>query len=117
MDTAKKNRRVFITGGTGSVGQALVRAFSEQKHDVVFQYRDHEDIAATLNALSGVSAWRADFTGSFDLPDGTFDIIINSAGILLTKTLAHEVDDDEWEQTIAVNLTAPFKIIRRYLPD
>ena len=42
------NRHVFITGGTGSVGQALVRSFAASSYNVTFQYRRNETVARAL---------------------------------------------------------------------
>ncbi len=43
--------------------------------------------------------------------------MINAGGILLTKTLTHEVTNDEWLSTMTVNLTVPFLVIRKFLPS
>jgi NAD(P)-dependent dehydrogenase (short-subunit alcohol dehydrogenase family) len=43
------------------------------------------------------------------------DLLVNNAGIAVVKPFA-EVTEVEWEQTVAVNVTAPFMLIQHFAP-
>jgi NAD(P)-dependent dehydrogenase (short-subunit alcohol dehydrogenase family) len=109
---------VLITGGTGSIGEALVAAFDEAGYRVWFQFRSDEEKASTLEEQYDATAWQANFShGETNPPRTDFDVLVNAAGVNLTTTELTEVDDEEWETTLAVNLTAPFQLSRACLPS
>lgn len=109
-------RNVFITGGTGSVGQALVEAFATVGHRVTFQFRQNESIAKRLGEVFGARPMRLDFASDFELSNVDFDVVINNAGINISDTRVHEVTVHDWDLTLRVNLTAPFFVARQCLP-
>lgn len=109
-------RDVFITGGTGSVGSELVEQFTDDGHEVVFQYRSNDELAETLESETEAESWQCDFTDDFQLPDRDFDVVVNSAGVLLTKTKTENVPLNNWQKAVKINLTVPFQIIKKYLP-
>jgi NAD(P)-dependent dehydrogenase (short-subunit alcohol dehydrogenase family) len=49
----------LVTGATGTIGQALVRRFADQGHDVAIHYRRDEDAAQALAAAVRDSGRRA----------------------------------------------------------
>lgn len=112
------NKSVLITGGTGSIGEALVAAFNEAGYRVWFQFRSDEEKARTLEEQYDVTAWQANFAdGETNPPRTDFDVLVNAAGVNLTTTELTKVDDEEWKTTLAVNLTAPFQLSRACLPS
>ena len=108
---------VLITGGTGSVGKALVEAFATKGHRVTFQYRRETSIAKRLEKRFRAESIQLDFEEEFLLPKVDFDVVINNAGINISDVVAHEVDITDWNRTLRVNLTAPFLIVRQCLPS
>ncbi|TGO87263.1 hypothetical protein BPOR_0237g00020 [Botrytis porri] len=46
----------------------------------------------------------------------TTDILANIAGVIDSMTSADKVTDGDWDRIIAINLTAPTKLIRAVLP-
>jgi len=108
---------VLITGGTGSVGKALVEAFATKNHRVTFQYRREKSVARRLEKRFGAESIQLDFEEDFLLPKVDFDVVINNAGINISDVVAHEVNIRDWDRTIRVNLTAPFLIVRQCLPS
>jgi 3-hydroxybutyrate dehydrogenase len=117
MKTAEQPRKVLITGGTGSVGKALVEAFAATRASVWFQYCNDAATAKKLQADFGANPIQLNFTKSFILPAIDFDIVVNNAGINISDVPAHEVTVDAWNQTLQVNLTAPFQLLKQCLPS
>ncbi len=110
-------RRALVTGGTGSIGSAIVRLLSRRGiAEVWFQYLSDETAAGNLEGETGAKGFRLDLAQPFTLPRCDFHILVNAAGILLTKTLTHEVTDDEISRTINVNLLAPFRLCKQCIP-
>ncbi len=116
MKINTKIKHVFITGGTGSVGIALVAAFCSDNYKVTFQYTSNKKMAMKLEKESGAQALQMDFSKDVELPNAEFDVIINNAGINITSAPSHKISIKDWEKTLAVNLNMPFLIIKKYLP-
>ena len=63
-------RKVLVTGGTGTIGQTLVRRFA-RKHPVIFQYRQNERIAKQLEAETKAQGWKVDLQDEkIEVPEG-----------------------------------------------
>lgn len=116
MADHRMNRRILITGGTGSVGQALVEMFSANGDTVTFQYNSNRAVADELEGSFGASALQIDLSKDFELPGNDFDVVVNNAGINITDVATHEVTLEDWNHTLMVNLTAPFRIAKLCLP-
>lgn len=114
---ALDNVSVLITGGTGSVGQALVKEFCSNGYPVDLQYHQNESRAKALREYYGIGGWKVDLATDFSLPRTDFDIIINNAAVNICDEQCADVPLPDWERTLAVNLTAPFRIIRSCLPS
>ena len=114
------DRHTFVVfGAAGSVGSALVRQLTSAGHRVVAGVRDQEKGAAlatetgclVLTAEAGdAGAIEACVKAAADDP-GTFSGIANCMGSVLLKP-AHLTSEDEWQQTLTVNLTSSFTIVR-----
>jgi 3-hydroxybutyrate dehydrogenase len=113
----RKLRKVFITGGTGSIGKELVQRFCQNNYDVYFQYFESDIQAESLSRKTGACANQIDFSSElFQLPDVEFDILINNAGINISRQITHLVTPKEFNKTLSINLKAPFRILSNYLP-
>lgn len=111
--------RVLISGGTGSIGRETVRAFSASGYPVSFLYRCNDRAARQLEEETGAAGIPIDFL-SDDwealLPDENPAVLVNNAGINISRSEATAVSRQDWEQTLRVNLTVPFVMCQRYLP-
>jgi len=47
---------------------------------------------------------------------GDIDILVQSSGITGAQGLFHEIDDDGWTETLAVDLLGPVRLVRAFLP-
>jgi NAD(P)-dependent dehydrogenase (short-subunit alcohol dehydrogenase family) len=93
---------VYGVGLDGAEGRAV---HAGKEPGLVFRETDLTDTAA-------VSGAAADLGAHF----GRLDAVVNCAGIYATGKPLEQLSDADWERTIAVNLTAIFKVCRATLP-
>jgi NAD(P)-dependent dehydrogenase (short-subunit alcohol dehydrogenase family) len=121
-------RVAVVTGGSSGIGAEMAAALARAGARVVLVARDPERLgaaAASLRALGGRSAWvsadlagRAELARAADEAEAAFgppDILVNCAGINLRPPLA-ALSVQDWDVTMAVNLTAPFLLGQRFGP-
>ncbi len=112
-------QRVLIIGGAGGIGSAVARLVVGGGGTVFLAGRDHgrlESLAADLGAAFGlVEATDPDaIDGCADAASaalGGLDGIVCCAGSILLKP-AHLTTTEEWQATLAVNLTSAFGCTR-----
>lgn len=122
---AGDGRVCMVTGASRGVGEAIARTLSGQGHRVALVARGRaelEAVAATLPAESLVVP--ADLTVAERVEDafasveaawGPIEVLVANAGAGFAGPLA-ETSDDDWQRMLDVNLTAPFRCVRRVLP-
>ena len=110
------DKRVLITGGTGSVGESLVAAFAEKGFTVAFLYHQSESRAKKLAEKVRAMAIQRDLSRQTELAKRDIDILINNAAINESSTLTGELPLEVWERTISLNLTVPFLLVQQCLP-
>lgn len=123
-------RVALVTGGATGIGAATVAELAANKISVALHYSSSKDEAEKLvGSLSKagveVKAFQANLAEK-DAPIslvaqvkedfGSLDILVNSAG-LMTDASIIEMSDDLWDETINLNLTASFKLIRAVAGD
>ena len=123
-----ESKRVVITGGTGGIGQALVRLFAREGARILFSDRSDADCATLANNLAGQNLEALYLAG--DLRDrqycealietaaeklGGLDILINNAGIIPRGNIL-ETSDEMWFSALDVNLSAVFFLCRAAIP-
>lgn len=115
MSQQEAQRPVIILGATGGIGQKLARRLADGGVPLVLAARTEDrlnDLADELDA----TAVRADAT-SFEevesLVKGAGDIggAVNLVGSMLLKP-AHLTSQEDLEQTLALNLTSAFALVR-----
>lgn len=119
---------VLVTGGTSGIGAAVARAFGAAGAAVLLSGRDDErgsKVAADIVSDGGTAEFlAADITGKgacSRLVDAILDrferldVLVNNAGII-HRADAEETTDAIWDETIAVNLTAAFRMSRAAIP-
>jgi 3-oxoacyl-[acyl-carrier protein] reductase len=114
----------LVTGATGGIGGAIAAALHAQGATIVVS-GTRADALDALKAQLGdrvhvVACNLADPASVEALPKaaeaaaGPVDILVNNAGIT-RDNLFIRMKDEEWDQVIAVNLTAAFKLSRAVL--
>ena len=114
--TKNLDRTVLITGATGSVGESLVAVFAGKGYRVSFLYHRSKSRAHAMAEKFGATPIQEDLSRPIDLANKEVDILINNAAINETSELTGDLPLEDWDRTIALNLTAPFLLIRQCLP-
>jgi 3-oxoacyl-[acyl-carrier protein] reductase len=121
MSSDLTGKVALVTGASGGIGTALVEALVERGATVVATSRNHQNPTtpgrvhhrqldvADLESLQPFVAQVIDEFGSLDL-------VLPNAGIAPVHTLP-EIDLTTWQETLTVNLTAPFLLAQAALPD
>jgi NAD(P)-dependent dehydrogenase (short-subunit alcohol dehydrogenase family) len=112
-------KTILVTGGTRGIGRAITEKLLTEGHKVYVVYKESTEQANELTEKYGdkVVATQANLADDEQiksvveqLKDVQLDGIVNNAGIVyLTKW--DELNFDEWDETLAVNLTAPVKLV------
>ncbi len=125
---ALDGRVALVTGGSSGIGQAIGGALAGAGARVVLMARNADALARAqtgVRAARGTAGWvsadlgdRAELARACEQSAGVFgepDILVNAAAINLRPPM-DALTTAEWDQTIAVNLTAPFLLGQRFGP-
>src|SRR3954447_24391870 len=119
-----------ITGGDSGIGRAVAIAYAREGADVLISYLDeHDDAKDTAQWVE--KAGRKAVLVPGDLADpahcraviakaveefGRIDVLVNNAAFQMTHESVEEIPDEEWDRTIAINLSAFFHLTKAALP-
>lgn len=119
-----KDKKALVTGATGGIGEAIVRALHGAGATVAISGTRQEKldalaadlgervhvVTANLSDRESVDGLAKDAAAAM----GGVDILVNNAGIT-RDNLAMRMKDDEWDAVMEVNLTASFRLTRALL--
>lgn len=121
------DRVVLVTGGTGNLGAAICREAAAQGWRVAFVYRSNKEKAEALAKEIRGYALQADITDDEECRHvaetvardaGRLDALVNNAAT--TKFVGHGNLDglsaEDFAAIFAMNVTAPFQMIRACAP-
>ena len=114
-------QKVLVTGATGSLGEAIVKKFSEKGYFVYIHYNSNkakaEQILKEINGngeILGFNSKDKALTKEL-LKEVDVDVLVNNLGI--TKdNLFFWMTDEEWEEVIETNLNGMFRVTKALLP-
>ena len=120
-------KRYLITGASRGIGQAIAKKLAAPNVTLLLHGRDTVALAETCKLVQSRCARvislihdLAVATGVSDLiaevGDEPLDLLVNNAGVAVVKPFG-EITQVEWEQTLGVNVTAPFLLVQRFAPD
>ncbi len=96
---------VFGLGLDGAAGRQLAAEAEARGQPLRFREADLTDEVAVRSGVAEAVA-----------AAGRLDAVVNAAGIYTTGKRLEDVSDAEWDRTIAVNVTAIFRVCRATLP-
>lgn len=129
MNDKLHGHTALVTGGSRGIGAAISRALAQAGAAVAINYRERADHAKALAdelLKAGVSAMtvQADVSQAGAVARmvqlvksqlGDIDILINNAGIAITRRI-DTLSEADFDQTIAVNLKGVFLCTQAVLP-
>ena len=124
-------KTALVTGAGRGIGRAIAEAFAREGARVAVTARtvsELEDLVNAIRAEGGeAQAFQADLADRSAVPKlveeivglfGPIDILVNNAGLGSSSNPKPVVDfDDEfWDLSIAINMTAPYLLTKAVLP-
>jgi NAD(P)-dependent dehydrogenase (short-subunit alcohol dehydrogenase family) len=119
-------RVALVTGAGKGIGAACAAALSAAGHRIALVARSADDLAAVADALPGEAlVLPTDVTDPAALEDafarvesewGPVEVLVVNAGAAMSATVV-KTSDEDWQRMLDLNLTAPFRCLRRALPS
>ncbi|HET9626130.1 MAG TPA: 3-oxoacyl-ACP reductase family protein [Kofleriaceae bacterium] len=124
-DKALDGKVALVTGASRGIGRAIAVALGRRGAKVVINYASREDAAKEAAAEVEAAGGQA-VLSAFDVANaaavteaikaigkdhGGLDILVNNAGVAING-LIMRFSDDQWQKTIAVNLSGAFHCSR-----
>jgi len=118
-----RDRVVIVTGGSSGIGAAAAAAFVREGARVVVTGRDADRTEAVACKLGAVEfglgnicdpGYCRELVGRIARREGRLDVLVNNAGTIVREDAA-DTTDEQWRDTMAVNVDAVFFMSREAL--
>ena len=124
-----RGRIALVTGGSRGIGRATAVELGRAGANVAINFLTQEDAANEValeikNIGCKASIFQGDVSQSLEVDRmvaeitgklGTIDILVNNAGQARRLSI-DEVTEDDWDQTMSINLKSVFLVTRAVLP-
>jgi NAD(P)-dependent dehydrogenase (short-subunit alcohol dehydrogenase family) len=125
-----EGKAAVITGGDSGIGRAVAIAYAREGADVLISYLDeHEDAKDTARLVEEAGRRAVLVPGDVSRPQhcrdiiaravsefGRVDILVANAAYQMTRTSLEEIPDEEWDYTLATNISAMFHLCKAAVP-
>ena len=119
-------KRYLITGASRGIGCAIAEKLAAPDIALLLHGRDTVALAKVCKRVKSRCAGVVQLIHDLAITSGVSDLIaavgndpldllVNNAGIAVVKPFG-EITSVEWEQTLGVNVTAPFLLTQRFAP-
>lgn len=114
----------LVTGASSGIGAAVAIAFADAGWSVMAAGRNESRLEEVADVSENISTWTGELEESDDCDElvadtvdefGGLDCLINAAGVLIRGD-AEEISDDDWRDTLSINLDVPFFLSRAAMP-
>jgi NAD(P)-dependent dehydrogenase (short-subunit alcohol dehydrogenase family) len=125
-----EGKKTIITGADSGIGRAVAIAFAREGADVLISYlNEHDDAQETAKWVEGAGQQAVLVAG--DLADpahcrevvnravqefGRVDVLVSNAAFQATHESIEDISDEEWNHTLATNLSAYFFLVKAAVP-
>src|SRR6195952_281653 len=125
-----RGKVAVVTGADSGIGKAVAIAYAREGADVVISYlSEHDDAEDTKTWVE--AAGRKVVLVPGDLADpaycrqviattvtefGRIDILVSNAAFQMTHDSIEDIPDEEWDKTLAINLSAYFHLTKAAVP-
>ena len=130
LDRSIAGRVALVTGAASGMGRATAHLFADEGARVGvldIERSGVEKVVAEIESAGGVACGFAlDVSNAAsvrELPEqlesrlGPLDILVNNAGVVRGGPLESDEYEAAWDVTLRVNLQAPMRLIRAFLPQ
>jgi len=116
-------RVAVVTGGSGAVGGAIVRRFSQDGMAVAFTFLHNQERAEQLQKETGALGFQADLTHRGQVQEavqkvlekfGQIDVLVNNAGFTQVMPFAL-IEEEDWDQILTANLKTMFLVTKEVI--
>ncbi len=120
-------KRYLITGASRGIGRAIAEKLAAPDVALLLHGRDTVALAEVCKSVNprcgrvvrlihdlAVASGVCDLIAA--VGSDPLDLLVNNAGIAVVKPFG-EITPVEWEQTLGVNVTAPFLLTQRFAPE
>ncbi|GAB4417998.1 MAG: SDR family oxidoreductase [Bacteroidia bacterium] len=125
METIQ-GKHILITGATGGIGSEAARLLKTSGARLYLSARNAEALAALARELDvpqercfvtdlARPSQIADMAGRIHAQTPQLDILINAAGVGIIKAF-EQLSPEEFAESLAVNLSGPFLLLKHFIP-
>src|SRR4029077_8235669 len=119
-------KRILITGASRGIGCAIAEKLAAPDVALLLHGRDTVALADVCKTLKPHCAGVVELIHDLAVTSGVSDLIaavgknpldllVNNAGVAIVKPFG-EITSIEWDQTVGVNITAPFMLTQHFAP-